>query len=75
MVSLAFWRQAPGISATRLRRRPLPKATGRADGRLTAETERAIREFELDRGMVPRGRICAELVRQLGAAAPKTARR
>jgi hypothetical protein len=36
VVSLAFWRQAPGISATRLRRRPLPKATGRADGRLSA---------------------------------------
>jgi peptidoglycan hydrolase-like protein with peptidoglycan-binding domain len=43
-------------------------APGRSDGRLGAETVRAIGEFEVDRGMVPKGRISAELVRQLAAA-------
>jgi peptidoglycan hydrolase-like protein with peptidoglycan-binding domain len=41
---------------------------GRTDGRLAAETVRAITEFEIDRGQVPKGRISAELIRQLGAA-------
>jgi len=41
---------------------------GRADGQLGEETARAIHDFEVDRGMVPRGRISAELVRQLEAA-------
>jgi peptidoglycan hydrolase-like protein with peptidoglycan-binding domain len=40
---------------------------GRTDGRLGAETVRAITEFEVDRGQVPKGRISAELIRQLGA--------
>jgi peptidoglycan hydrolase-like protein with peptidoglycan-binding domain len=41
---------------------------GRADGQLGEETARAIHDFEVDRGMVPKGRITAELVRQLEAA-------
>ena len=41
---------------------------GRADGQLGEETARAIHDFEVDRGMVPKGRISAELVRQLEAA-------
>jgi hypothetical protein len=40
---------------------------GRADGQLGEETARAIHDFEVDRGMVPKGRISAELVRQLEA--------
>jgi peptidoglycan hydrolase-like protein with peptidoglycan-binding domain len=46
-----------------------------SDGRFTAETERAIREFELDKGLVPKGRISAELVRQLKVTAAKPAPR
>jgi Putative peptidoglycan binding domain len=42
---------------------------GGPDGRLGADTVRAIRDFEVDRGMVPKGRISAELVRQLGDVA------
>jgi peptidoglycan hydrolase-like protein with peptidoglycan-binding domain len=41
---------------------------GRADGQFGEETARAIRDFEVDRGMVPKGRISAELARQLEAA-------
>jgi peptidoglycan hydrolase-like protein with peptidoglycan-binding domain len=41
---------------------------GRADGQLGEETARAIHDFEVDSGMVPKGRISAELVRQLEAA-------
>jgi peptidoglycan hydrolase-like protein with peptidoglycan-binding domain len=41
---------------------------GRADGQLGEETAHAIHDFEVDRGMVPKGRISAELVRQLEAA-------
>jgi peptidoglycan hydrolase-like protein with peptidoglycan-binding domain len=48
---------------------------GRPDGRLGVETVRAIRDFEVDRGMVPKGRISAELVRQLGDAAARPASR
>jgi peptidoglycan hydrolase-like protein with peptidoglycan-binding domain len=48
---------------------------GQADGRLSAETERAIREFELDKGLVPKGRISAEFVRQLNVTASKPAPR
>jgi peptidoglycan hydrolase-like protein with peptidoglycan-binding domain len=40
---------------------------GRADGQLREETTRAMHDFEVDRGMVPKGRISAELVRQLEA--------
>src|SRR5215831_5952406 len=41
---------------------------GQTDGRLGEETVTAIREFEVDKGMVPRGRISAELVGRLNEA-------
>jgi peptidoglycan hydrolase-like protein with peptidoglycan-binding domain len=42
---------------------------GQIDGKVGADTVKAIREFEVDNGMVPRGRISAELVTRLGNAA------
>jgi peptidoglycan hydrolase-like protein with peptidoglycan-binding domain len=49
---------------------------GPVNGQLEADTVRAIREFELDKGLVPKGRISAELIGQLTApAAPKLSRR
>ena len=49
---------------------------GRIDGRPGEETVRAIRDFEMDKGLVPRGRISAELVVRLGeSAVPKPASR
>lgn len=47
---------------------------GPIDGRLTAETVAAIRVFETDQGLVPRGRISAEIMTRLGdgVAGPKT---
>jgi peptidoglycan hydrolase-like protein with peptidoglycan-binding domain len=39
---------------------------GRADGRVGEETERAIRQFELDQGLVPKGRVSSEVVSRLG---------
>lgn len=45
---------------------------GRIDGRLGDDTLKAIRDFEMDKGLVPKGRISAELVARLNeAAAPK----
>jgi peptidoglycan hydrolase-like protein with peptidoglycan-binding domain len=49
---------------------------GPVNGQLEADTVRAIREFELDKGLVPRGRISPELMAQLTApAAGKVSRR
>ena len=49
---------------------------GPADGQLKAETIRAIREFEMDKGLVPKGRVSAEVLAQLAApAAAKLSRR
>lgn len=42
---------------------------GRADGRPGEETDRAIREFEMDKGLVPKGRISADLIAKLTEAA------
>ena len=42
---------------------------GRVDGWLGEDTVKAIRDFEMDKGLVPKGRICAELVGRLSAAA------
>jgi peptidoglycan hydrolase-like protein with peptidoglycan-binding domain len=39
---------------------------GRLDGRMSEETAEAIRQFELDGGSIPRGRISAELLKCLG---------
>jgi peptidoglycan hydrolase-like protein with peptidoglycan-binding domain len=48
----------------------------RVDGWLGEDTVKAIRDFELDKGLVPKGRISAELVARLGeAAAPKASGR
>ena len=45
----------------------------RVDGRLGEDTVKAIRDFEMDKGLVPKGRICAELVVRLSdAVAPKS---
>jgi peptidoglycan hydrolase-like protein with peptidoglycan-binding domain len=44
-------------------------AAGTADGRLRPDTLQAIRDFELDKGLVPRGRISAELVARLSLPA------
>ena len=49
---------------------------GRTDGRPGEETVKAIRDFEMDKGLVPRGRVSAELVARLSeAAASKPASR
>ncbi|MBO0742652.1 MAG: peptidoglycan-binding protein [Hyphomicrobiaceae bacterium] len=42
--------------------------SGQSDGRLGEETVKAIRQFEVDKGMVPRGRVSAELVSRLSEA-------
>ena len=42
---------------------------GRVDGRLGEDTVKAIRDFEMDKGLVPKGRISAELVAHLNEAA------
>ncbi len=41
---------------------------GRADGRIGEDTVRALREFEMDKGLVPKGRISAEIVVRLTEA-------
>jgi peptidoglycan hydrolase-like protein with peptidoglycan-binding domain len=41
---------------------------GRTDGRPGEETVKAIRDFEMDKGLVPRGRVSAELVARLSEA-------
>lgn len=43
---------------------------GPANGLLSPETEKAIRAFEANAGLTPRGRISAELVKRLADAAP-----
>jgi peptidoglycan hydrolase-like protein with peptidoglycan-binding domain len=45
---------------------------GPLDGRLGEETVKAIREFEMDKGLVPRGRVSAELAVDLHEAATAT---
>ena len=42
---------------------------GTIDGHLGAETDRAIREFEMDQGLVPTGRISGRLITRLARAA------
>jgi peptidoglycan hydrolase-like protein with peptidoglycan-binding domain len=44
------------------------------DGRLGDETIKAIRDFEMDRGFVPKGRVSAELLARLSEAAASTKR-
>jgi Putative peptidoglycan binding domain len=45
---------------------------GRTDGRLGESTVSAIRDFEVDKGLVPKGRVSAELVVRLGDTATAT---
>lgn len=45
---------------------------GRVDGRLGDDTIKAIRDFEVDKGLVPAGRVSAELVGRLSEAAGTT---
>jgi peptidoglycan hydrolase-like protein with peptidoglycan-binding domain len=40
----------------------------RIDGRLGEDTVKAIRDFEVDRGLVPKGRVSAELLARIGDA-------
>ena len=49
---------------------------GRIDGRPGEDTIKAIRDFEMDKGLVPRGRVSAELVARLSeTAAPRPSSR
>lgn len=43
---------------------------GASDGRMTPQTEKAIRAFETNAGLTPRGRISAELVKRLADSVP-----
>ena len=44
----------------------------RVDGRLGEDTVKAIRDFEVDRGLVPKGRVSAELLARITeATAPR----
>ena len=45
---------------------------GKIDGRVGDETERAIREFEMDHGLDPTGRVSAELFSRLAKAVSST---
>jgi len=47
---------------------------GAIDGRLSAETAAAIRVFETDQGLAPKGRISAEIVTRLQDGAPGSKR-
>ncbi len=44
------------------------------DGRLGEDTIKAIREFEMDRGLVPKGRVSADLLARLSEAVASTKR-
>jgi peptidoglycan hydrolase-like protein with peptidoglycan-binding domain len=49
---------------------------GRTDGQLHEATQRAIREFEMDKGLVPKGRVSADLVARLAEPVqPRLSRR
>lgn len=49
----------------------LKYAPGRTDGTMTEETGRAIREFEMDQGLVPSGRVSGRLIVRLARASGK----
>jgi peptidoglycan hydrolase-like protein with peptidoglycan-binding domain len=46
---------------------------GRIDGRLGDDTVKAIGEFELDQGLIPKGRVSADLVARLDVSGAATA--
>lgn len=49
----------------------LKYAPGRTDGALSDETTRAIREFEMDQGLVPTGRVSGRLIVRLARVSGK----
>ena len=49
----------------------LKYAPGQVDGTLSEETSRAIREFEMDQGLVPSGRVSGRLIVRLARASGK----
>ena len=49
----------------------LKYAPGQADGVMTEETARAIREFEMDQGLVPMGRVSGRLIIRLARVSGK----
>ena len=49
----------------------LKYAPGQTDGLLTQDTVRAIREFEMDQGLVPTGRVSGRLIVRLARASGK----
>ena len=58
------------IRAAQQRLAALGYQPGAADGRLSEETIAAIRFYEMDKGLVPKGRISAEIVARLHEPAP-----
>jgi hypothetical protein len=58
------------IRAVQQRLSALGYRVGHIDGRMGDDTVKAIRDFEMDQGLVPKGRISAEVVARLGEAAP-----
>ena len=48
--------------------------SGAVDGRLGEDTIKAIRDFEMDRGLVPKGRVSAEVLARLSEAAASAKR-
>jgi peptidoglycan hydrolase-like protein with peptidoglycan-binding domain len=56
------------VRGVKRRLRSLGYQISRVDGRLDQETARAIREFEVDKGLVPRGRISFDIVARLKEA-------
>jgi peptidoglycan hydrolase-like protein with peptidoglycan-binding domain len=63
----ARWAQAEQVIRTvQQRLAALGYQAGRADGQLGEQTVKAIRDFEMDKGLIPRGRISAELLARLG---------
>jgi peptidoglycan hydrolase-like protein with peptidoglycan-binding domain len=59
------------IRAVQQRLAALGYRIARADGWLGEDTVKAIREFEMDKGLVPKGRISAELMARLGETAER----
>jgi peptidoglycan hydrolase-like protein with peptidoglycan-binding domain len=59
------------IKGVQLALASLKYAPGQTDGALSEETARAIREFEMDQGLVPTGRVSGRLIVRLARASGK----
>ena len=57
------------IRAVQQRLAALNYRIARVDGWLGEDTVKAIRDFEMDKGLVPKGRVCAELIARLNESA------